>query len=55
MIITRDAKQQLIKQIDIFYGIEDFEVVEINSMYETVLESLAITFDCVDNKYYQGG
>lgn len=55
LIITRDAKQQLIRQLDSFYGIESFEAAAIDSVYETVLESLAAIFKHVSNKFYHEG
>lgn len=55
LIITRDAKQQLIKQLDSLYGIGDLEIAEIDSVYETVLESLAVAFRHTNNKYYHEG
>lgn len=55
LIITRDAKQQLIKQLDNFYGIGNSEIAAIDSVYEAVLESLATTFKHVNNKYFHEG
>ena len=55
MIITHNAKQQLIKQLDSLYGINGFEIAAIDSVYETVLESLAFAFKYVNNKYYHEG
>lgn len=55
LIITHDAKQQLIKQLDSLYVIEDFEIAAIDSVYETVLESLAVMFKYISNKYYYEG
>lgn len=56
LIITRDAKRQLIRQLDSLYSIEDFEIAAIDSVYESVLESLAVMFKYSSiRNYYEGG
>lgn len=55
MQIRSDAKEQLVRQINSFYGITEDEMRAIARIYDKVIDRLEGCFRYVNNKYYHIG